>query len=103
MTHSQQIAQAVATIQETINATGVPFRPTIGIILGTGLGRLAERIEAVASISYDDISHFPISTVESHHGRLILGRLGGRDVVAMQGRFHYYEATPCARSSSPFG
>lgn len=91
MTHSQQIAQAVATIQERINATGVPFRPTIGIILGTGLGRLAERIEAVASISYDDIPHFPISTVESHHGRLILGRLGGRDVVAMQGRFHYYE------------
>lgn len=88
MTLREQIAQAVTAIQEK---TGGLFQPSVGIILGTGLGRLAEQIQAVAKIEYDDIPHFPISTVESHHGRLILGRLGGRDVVAMQGRFHYYE------------
>ncbi len=63
----------------------------IGIILGTGLGGLAEEIEVEASISYDDIPHFPVSTVESHHGKLIYGRLEGVPVLAMQGRFHLYE------------
>jgi len=65
--------------------------PQIGIILGTGLGSLAEGIKVDAKISYEEIPHFPISTVESHTGRLILGKLSGRSVVAMQGRFHYYE------------
>ncbi len=65
--------------------------PQIGIILGTGLGSLAEGIGVDAKISYEEIPHFPISTVESHPGRLILGKLSGRSVVAMQGRFHYYE------------
>jgi purine-nucleoside phosphorylase len=67
------------------------MEPEIGIILGTGLGRLADSIEKEVVIDYDDIPDFPVSTVESHHGRLILGTLGGRRVVAMQGRFHYYE------------
>lgn len=67
------------------------LRPRIGIILGTGLGRLAEEIELETSISYDDIPHFPVSTVESHHGRLLSGRLGDVPVLAMQGRFHLYE------------
>jgi len=65
--------------------------PEIGIILGTGLGSLADGIEVQASIGYDAIPHFPVSTVESHHGRLLLGMLRGKPVVAMQGRFHYYE------------
>ncbi len=65
--------------------------PEVGIILGTGLGKLAEAIEVEKSIKYNFIPHFPISTVESHFGRLIFGKLGGRKVVAMQGRFHYYE------------
>jgi purine-nucleoside phosphorylase len=65
--------------------------PSIGIILGTGLGGLADEIEKETVIEYEDIPHFPVSTVESHHGKLIFGRLGGKDVVAMQGRFHYYE------------
>jgi purine-nucleoside phosphorylase len=65
--------------------------PAVGIILGTGLGRLAEEIERDATIDYGDIPGFPLSTVESHHGRLIVGRLAGRAVVAMQGRFHFYE------------
>jgi purine-nucleoside phosphorylase len=67
------------------------LKPDYLIILGTGLGRLAEQVDVKDSISYDEIPHFPISTVESHHGRLLLGTLGGKNVIAMQGRFHYYE------------
>jgi purine-nucleoside phosphorylase len=67
------------------------FRPDVAIILGTGLGALATEIEAEVIIPYEEIPGFPLSTVESHAGRLILGRLGGRHVVAMQGRFHRYE------------
>ena len=65
--------------------------PEIGIILGTGLGRLGESIQAEKTLAYNFIPHFPISTVESHFGRLIFGTLAGKRVVAMQGRFHYYE------------
>lgn len=69
----------------------VPFTPEIGIVLGTGLGGLVSEIEVSKSISYADIPNFSISTVESHSGKLIFGILGGKKVVAMQGRFHYYE------------
>jgi purine-nucleoside phosphorylase len=62
-----------------------------GIILGTGLGRLANSIEPFAKIPYEEIPHFPVSTVETHAGRLIIGKLAGKKVMAMQGRFHYYE------------
>ena len=68
-----------------------PEGPRIGIICGTGMGGLAEKVQQRTVIPYDDIPHFPISTVESHHGNLILGRLAGRRVAVMQGRFHYYE------------
>jgi len=67
------------------------LRPHVGIILGTGLGRLAQEIEVAASIPYDEIPGFPLSTVESHVGRLLVGTLAGVPVVAMQGRFHLYE------------
>ena len=67
------------------------LEPELGIILGTGLGQLAESIQVEASISYEEIPHFPVSTVESHAGRLIFGTLSEKKVVAMQGRFHYYE------------
>ncbi len=66
-------------------------KPPIGLILGTGLGVLAEEIDIRHEISYDKIPNFPVSTVESHSGKLLFGSLGGKDVVAMQGRFHYYE------------
>ena len=65
--------------------------PDAGIVLGTGLGALAGEIDPVAVIPYDDIPGFMVSTVESHSGKLIIGRLSGKTVVAMQGRFHYYE------------
>ena len=68
-----------------------PHAPEYGIILGTGLGALARDIEVEHSIEYDRIPYFPVSTVESHSGVLIFGRLSGKRVVVMQGRFHYYE------------
>lgn len=68
-----------------------PFHPEIGIVLGTGLGGLVKEIDVKFSIDYSTIPHFPLSTVESHSGKLIFGTLGSRKVVAMQGRFHYYE------------
>ena len=71
--------------------TKTRMEPQVGIILGTGLGGLAKEIVPEVVIDYGDVPHFPLSTVESHHGRLIFGTLAGRHVVAMQGRFHYYE------------
>jgi purine-nucleoside phosphorylase len=82
----EQIKQTASFI-----ASKVSFEPEIGIILGTGLGGLAEGIEMAGEIAYKDIPNFPVSTVEGHAGRLIFGMLGGKRVVAMQGRFHYYE------------
>ena len=67
------------------------LRPETAIVLGTGLGRLAEEIEIVDAFPYNEIPHFPVSTVEGHSGRLLFGRLGGKEVMALEGRFHYYE------------
>ena len=69
----------------------VDFEPEVGIILGTGLGGLVNHIHILHSLPYSEIPNFPVSTVEGHAGRLIFGILGGKRVVAMQGRFHYYE------------
>ena len=66
-------------------------KPKTAIILGSGLGRLTEEIDIESQISYADIPNFPVSTVEGHQGRLIFGKLGGKDIMAMEGRFHYYE------------
>ena len=73
-------------ITEKINA-----KPEIGIILGTGLGGLVNEIEIINSIPFSEIPNFPISTVAGHEGRLIYGKLGKKEVLAMQGRFHFYE------------
>ncbi len=67
------------------------FQPEVGIILGTGLGALAKEVEVHQSFSYADIPHFPVSTVESHAGKLLAGMLAGKRVLVMHGRFHYYE------------
>ncbi len=74
---------------------------TVGIVLGTGLGNLATKIDAEVCIQYTDIPHFPVSTVESHSGQLIYGTLGGKKVLAMQGRFHYYEGYSGAEITFP--
>ncbi|NSW46042.1 MAG: purine-nucleoside phosphorylase [Bacteroidales bacterium] len=82
----KKINQSAAFISEKTK-----FQPEIGIILGTGLGGLVREINIEHSLNYQDIPYFPISTVEGHQGRLILGTLAGKKVIAMQGRFHYYE------------
>jgi len=71
--------------------------PEIGLVLGSGLGFLAERVDSPTIIGYGEMPGFPVSTVEGHASRLVLGQLGGRNVVVMQGRFHYYEGYPMER------
>jgi len=87
------MSELISKINETlevikkITTEEYPF----GIILGTGLGGLAKDIDVQHEIEYEDLPHFPLSTVESHHGKLIFGKIGDKNVVAMQGRFHFYE------------
>jgi len=81
-----QIKETTSYIIDQINV-----KPQYGIILGTGLGALVNEIEIQKTIPYEEIPNFPVSTVESHSGKLIFGLLGGKSVVVMQGRFHYYE------------
>jgi purine-nucleoside phosphorylase len=81
------------TIKETVSyiKSKIDLQPEIGIILGTGLGGMVNEIEINTVLNYEDIPNFPVSTVESHHGKMIFGKLNGKRIVAMQGRFHYYE------------
>lgn len=85
-TFRQKRKEALDYIRSVTN-----LQPEYMLILGTGLGQLAEEMDVQIEIPYDEIPHFPISTVESHHGKLLFGTLGGKTVAAMQGRFHYYE------------
>lgn len=82
----ERISQSVEYIKSQVE-----FKPQTGIILGTGLGGLVEHIKIIKKIPYSDIPNFPLSTVEGHSGNLILGELNSHKVIAMQGRFHYYE------------
>ncbi len=82
----EKIKQTAEFLKET-----TACHPTVGIILGTGLGGLVNEIEVEHSIAYENIPNFPVSTVEGHSGKLIFGTLGGKNVVALQGRFHFYE------------
>lgn len=75
--------------------------PRVGVVLGTGLGGLAEEIQAEARIPYPEIPHFPRSTVESHRGQLVCGTLAGQTVIAMEGRFHLYEGYTAAQVTFP--
>jgi purine-nucleoside phosphorylase len=84
--YRRKVEEAVAGVRQASD-----LRPRVGIILGTGLGMLADEIDVETAIPYDDLPHFPLSTVDTHHGRLLLGRIEGVPVVAMQGRFHLYE------------
>ena len=86
----KQVYQKMEEAVKVIKAQ-VTIKPKIGLILGSGLGVLADEMEEAIKIDYQDIPHFPISTVEGHAGKLVIGMLNGKTVVAMQGRFHYYE------------
>ncbi len=83
----------LTTIAKTVSyiRSKTDFVPEFGIILGTGLGGLVKEIKPEIILEYQDIPNFPVSTVESHHGKLIFGHLDGKKVIAMQGRFHFYE------------
>ena len=82
----EQIQEATSFIQSKVKT-----RPTVGIICGTGMGSLGDKPEGLVKIPYGQIPHFPVSTVESHAGYLCCGKLGGKNAVVMQGRFHRYE------------
>ncbi len=75
--------------------------PQIAIILGSGLGSLEKSIDVSIEIPYQEIPHFPVSTVEGHAGKLLIGRLGGKDIIAMSGRFHYYEGYSTQETTFP--
>lgn len=92
----EKIKATANFINERINA-----QPEKGIILGTGLGGLVNEIEIIDSIPYNEIPHFPVSTVDGHAGRLIFGKLGNKEVLAMQGRFHFYEGYSMQEVSFP--
>jgi len=95
--NSQNLDKMEKTMLEQIRETAdfikksVGEMPQIAIILGTGLGDLVNHIDIRKELSYKEIPNFPVSTVEGHSGKLIFGNLGGKYVMAMQGRFHYYE------------
>jgi purine-nucleoside phosphorylase len=78
-----------------------PARPVAGIVLGSGLGNLVSQMKVEKEIEYDAIPHFPVSTVEGHHGKLIFGEIKGKKIVAMAGRFHYYEGYTADEVSYP--
>ncbi len=86
MNYQQQVEECVRFVKEH-----APFSPELIIQLGTGLGNFAEKIDARLTLPYADLPHFPQSTVSSHSGNLIFGRIAGKNVVVLQGRFHYYE------------
>jgi purine-nucleoside phosphorylase len=90
------LPQRMDTFQKLEEATAFlkPFpknNPTIAVVLGSGLGNFTKELEVEKEIDYEEIPHFPVSTVEGHHGRLIFGSIGGKPIIAMAGRFHFYE------------
>ncbi len=93
----EQIKQTAAFINEKCQN----FDPQVGIVLGTGLGDFANNIDVKYSIDYSDIPNFPVSTVQGHKGRMIFGEIGGKRVVAMQGRFHFYEGYGMSQVTFP--
>lgn len=92
----QQIDKAVKTIKEKTD-----YQPTVGLILGSGLGDLADSVKAADFIEYKEIPGWPVSTIEGHKGRLVIGELEGTTVLIMQGRAHYYEGYPITQVGFP--
>lgn len=92
----QQLQETTAYIQKLY-----PVTPHVGIVLGSGLGNFAAEIKIEKEIPYTDIPHFPVSTVEGHSGKLLFGELGGKKIVAMAGRFHFYEGYSAEQVTYP--
>ncbi|MEF3301881.1 purine-nucleoside phosphorylase [Paenibacillus sp. GYB003] len=97
LSYVEQINQAAGYIRGRIGDR----LPAIGLVLGSGLGDLAEEVEDAAVIDFGDVPHFPVSTVEGHAGRFVVGKLEGKTVIVMQGRFHYYEGYPMRKVVAP--
>lgn len=95
LTFPQKISESAAFLQKRLTL------PQIGVILGTGLGELAERVEQPIVLPYAEIPHFPESTVKFHAGRLVAGQLRGKSLLVMQGRFHRYEGYPLSEVTLP--
>src|SRR6187200_1318572 len=91
-----KIRQTASYIREKTD-----FSPEVGIVLGSGLGGLVNEIEILHSLEYGSIPNFPVSTVKGHGGKLILGNLGGKKVIALQGRFHFYEGYTMQEATFP--
>lgn len=92
----QQLQETTAFLQQLY-----PHTPQVGVVLGSGLGNFASGIRVEKEIGYQEIPHFPVSTVEGHQGRLLFGEIGGKRVVAMAGRFHFYEGYSAAQVVYP--
>jgi purine-nucleoside phosphorylase len=103
MAQAQQKGGLTAAIREAADYIGTRtnVRPAIALVLGSGLGVLADEIENAVTISYADIPHFPVSTVEGHAGELLIGTLAGKPVLLMKGRFHMYEGYGAETVSFP--
>lgn len=92
----EQVTEAAAAIKERTN-----YRPVIGLVLGSGLSGLADAIESADIIPFDDLPHWPVSTVAGHSGRLVIGRLEGKEVLVLQGRVHHYEGYSMSQITMP--
>ena len=95
--YTRQVQEAAAYVRSALYGR----RPEIAITLGSGLGDLAERLDAPLTIPYKEIPHFPVSTVSGHKGQFVCGKLGGKEVLCMQGRFHYYEGYDLKQVTMP--
>ncbi len=91
MTYYDRVAEAAAFLKARLDLPAPPLAPKIGIVLGSGLGAVAESVADAVVVPYGEIPHFPQSTVEGHSGRIVAGRLGQTPVIVMQGRVHFYE------------
>ena len=95
--YTRQVQEAAAYVRSALDGR----RPEIAITLGSGLGDLAERLDAPLTIPYKEIPHFPVSTVSGHKGQFVCGKLGGKEALCMQGRFHYYEGYDLKQVTMP--
>lgn len=95
--YTRQVQEAAAYVRSALGGR----RPEIAITLGSGLGDLAERLDAPLTIPYKEIPHFPVSTVSGHKGQFVCGKLGGKEALCMQGRFHYYEGYDLKQVTMP--